>query len=73
MDKQLIEVLRGKSREERTAFFESHKSEILSDIALNAANGSVVKFSNPNSSAVDYLGFYFSSYGYICQGENICT
>ena len=72
MDQNFLNSLKGKSREERLEYFNSHKSELM-DSQLEAVNGgtSSHKGENPNSD-VPYGGNWISSYGFICHGEVIC-
>ncbi len=60
MDAKLLESIKGKSREERVAFFNAHKDELcLND--LSAVSGG----DNENSSC-PYHGVYYTSLGYVC-------
>ena len=74
MDISILEEVKGKSREERKSFFEEHKSEIL-DSMLENVNGGVEVHAypgeNPNSSC-PYELCWWSSRGFICNGEVIC-
>ena len=69
MDQQLIDSLKGKSREERAAFFKEHRNELLSPNDLKAVNGGAGE--NPNSS-VPYDGNWYSSFGFVCAGRQRC-
>ena len=74
MDKELLESLKGKSREERLTYFNEHKSELL-DEALKNVNGATISGRNPNTAsdaADDGNGNYYSSFGWTCQGEVLC-
>ena len=67
-----MEELKGKSREERMAYFNSHKSELL-DSALEEVNGGAAasaRFENPNSSC-PYKGRWYTSMGWVC-GNTHC-
>ena len=73
MDKKLLESLKKMSREERTEYFSSHKTEILSESSLEAVNGgagSSVK--NPNTAEVPFEGNYYTSWGFTCNGIEQC-
>ena len=76
IDKELLESLRGKSREERLAYFNEHKSELL-DKDLSAVNGGKAGMSpdmqNPDSDVPDPGGAYYSSWWFVCEGEFICN
>ena len=69
MDKSLIEAIRGKSREERTTFFLSHKANLLAESELKSVNGGAT--TNPQSS-VPYKGNYYTSWGFVCDGNHFC-
>ena len=68
MDKNLIESIKGKSREERIDFFNSNKDEILSLSADDLANVSGGERVNPNSSGI-WNGNYYTSLGYVCETD----
>ena len=69
MDLSLIEAMKGKSREERAEYFKAHKAELLSASDLKSVNGGAT--TNPNSE-VPYGGNWWSSFGYVCEGERFC-
>ena len=72
MEKALLESLKGKSREERMAYFNEHKSELL-DETLEFVSGG--KDKNPNTESRgddDGNGNYYTSCGWTCQGEVRC-
>ena len=69
MDQKLIESLKGKSREERAAFFKEHRMELLSPDDLKIVNGGTGE--NPNSS-VPYDGNWYTSFGFVCEGRRQC-
>ena len=69
MDLNMIASLKGKSREERTEFFKSHKPELPSMSDLKEVSGG--KTSNPNSS-VPWKGNYYTSWGFACKGYHFC-
>lgn len=76
MEKELLESLRAKSREERMAYFAEHKSELMED-ALSNVNGGEKRtypeeYANPNSDVPDPFGTYYSSWYFVCRGTNIC-
>ena len=72
MDKELIESMRNKSREERLAFFKEHKNELIDD-ALQAVNGGAGGYGrNPNSEECPYAGCWWSSRGFICNDQVVC-
>ncbi len=68
MDKNLIESIKGKSREERIDFFNSNKDEILSLSADDLANVSGGERVNPKSSGI-WNGNYYTSWGYVCETD----
>ena len=74
MDQNLLNSMKGMSREERLEYFKAHKTELM-DSQLAAVNGgaraSSHKGENPNSD-VPYNGNWISSYGFVCHGEVIC-
>ena len=67
MDQNLVNDLAEMNPEERASFFAAGRSDLAS-AALNATNGGG---ENPNSSA-PYGGNYYSSPGWICNGERRC-
>ena len=65
-----IEALKGKSREERIAFFNSHSKEELFGLTenelANVNGGSGDEgLENPDSDGI-YNGNYYTSWGYVC-------
>jgi hypothetical protein len=74
MDKELLASLRAKSREERMAYFNEHKTELLDD-ALSSASGGEFDPSirNTESNVPDAGGYFYSSWEFICYGEKICS
>ena len=70
MDKSLIEAIKGKSREERAAFFQTHKAELLSETQLKSVNGGAT--TNPDSE-VPFNGDWYSSWGFVCDGDHFCV
>ena len=78
MEKELLDAMEGKSREERKEIFEAHKSELL-DAGLDAVNGGEKNFDigdpavpeNPYSER-PYKGNWISSEGYVCKGNGYC-
>lgn len=73
MDNKLIESLKGKSREERAAFFDKNKTELM-DNALEMVNGGTYNPSpgeNPKSEC-PYLLSWFTSPGFVCEGRILC-
>ena len=71
MNKRLFEEMKGKSREERAAIIEKDGLN-LSTEDLNAVNGGVAEVENPNSDICPYKGNWISSWGYVCEGEEVC-
>ena len=69
MDQALIESMKGKSREERAEFFKNHKVELLSAADLKSVNGGAT--TNPKSE-VPFGGNWWSSWGYVCNGDRFC-
>ena len=76
MSKGVLDQLKALDREARTAFFEKNKEEILSLSDLDAVNGGVLaedgSLLNPGSHEVPFQGNWISSFGYICDGVEIC-
>lgn len=73
MEKELIESMKTKSREERKAFFEANKSELLSDdLAKVNGGGKDDGLQNPNSDVPDFANRWWSSFGYVCKGDSWC-
>ena len=73
MDKALLDEIKTKSREERAEFFKEHKSELFDEF-LNRVNGGILAEAsgeNPDSE-VPYCGSWYSSYGYVCDGDRFC-
>lgn len=71
VDMKVLESIKGLSREERKQYFESHKAELLDD-SLKAVNGGTnAEIENPTSE-VPYGGNWFSSPGFVCEGEVQC-
>ena len=70
MDKETIETLKGMSRRQRLAFFNSHRDE-LSDTELDRVSGGD-DWHNYNSDYIDSDGIYFTSWGYMCRGDRFC-
>ena len=72
MDEKLFEEMKGKSREERTAFFREYMAskEPLSSDELEAVNGGAgfTPGTNPTST-VPWQGSYWSSWGFVCESE----
>ncbi|MBQ9159308.1 MAG: hypothetical protein IJ136_08285 [Erysipelotrichaceae bacterium] len=72
MDKSLLEQLKGMSREERTAYFNEHKSELMEE-SLSCVNGGAGASNNENpNSEVPYKGNYYTSWGFVCNGSHFC-
>jgi hypothetical protein len=73
MKKELRAEMKNLSRDERVDYFKMNKSSIL-DSALSAVNGgkSDGERKNPNSEIIPFEGNWFSSDGYVCNGEVIC-
>lgn len=74
MDAKLVEMLKGMSREEKAAYFEKNKKSVLGLGELDNVNGGGgVVNDNPNSEDVMPNGrAWFSSFGYVCNGEKCC-
>jgi len=67
------EDIKGMSREERKQYFLDNKNELLSASELDAVNGGVASNGeNTNSDIVPYYGRWYSSYGFICHGQEWC-
>lgn len=72
MNEKLVELLKGKSREEREEIFKNNRSRLL-DESLNAVNGgNGAEVENPNSEECPYNGNWVSSFGYVCDGIVQC-
>ena len=73
MNKELLSEMKSLSREERVDFFKQNKSALL-ESALSAVNGGKDdgERKNPNSDIVPFENNWMSSFGYICNGEEIC-
>lgn len=73
MDKTLLDEIKAKSREERAEFFKEHKSELFDELLnrINAGFETTGKGENPDSE-VPYCGSWYSSYGYVCDGDHFC-
>ena len=75
MEKDILEKLKSMNREERKAYFEANKSELLDD-ALESVSGGhdemPEEYRNPNSDVPDYFGNWLSSWNFICRGQEIC-
>ena len=71
--RKVLNSLKNMNRNERTAYFKSHKSELLSK-DLDTVNGGAAgcEVENPNSEEIPYKGNWLSSDGYVCNGEVIC-
>jgi hypothetical protein len=75
MDKELLESLKAKSREERMEYFNAHKSELLDDSLEAVSGGRDLGDRNPNTESRgddDGNGNYYTSWGWTCQGEVRC-
>lgn len=75
MDKALLESLRGKSREERLAYFNEHKSDLLDSTLESVSGGYDPKEKNPNTESRgddDGNGNYYTSMGWMCRGQVCC-
>lgn len=72
MEKELLEALKNKTREERTEYFDAHKDELLEESLTTVNGGTSEPGENPNSEEVPYKGNWISSFGYVCNGEEIC-
>ena len=72
MDKELLEQLKALTRDERTTYFNEHKSELLED-SLSRVNGGLAagEVENPDSE-VPWKGNYYTSWGFVCEGDNFC-
>lgn len=69
-----LEAMKGMSREEREEYFKNNKSQFIETI-LTAVNGGAAKSAgreNPDSEQCPYKNCWFSSFGFICDGEQIC-
>ena len=71
--------IKDMSREERAKFFQEHKSEILKLKELDSVNGGLAfgnaadrNVKNPGSAEVPFEGNWYSSFGFVCDGQVIC-
>lgn len=76
MSKGVLEQLKALERGQRSEFFQQNKEEILALADLDAVNGGVLhdggSLENPGSMEVPFQGNWISSYGYVCDGREIC-
>lgn len=71
MDQKFIEEMKRLSREERMAYFNEHKAELMEDV-LSAVNGGAAS-QRPNAdSEVPYGGNYWTSLGFVCGDHIAC-
>ena len=71
MNMEVLESIKGLSREERKQYFESHKSELLDD-SLKAVNGGTGEDVENPTSEIPFGGNWFSSPGFVCEGKVQC-
>jgi len=69
MDKKMELDLGGMDRLARADYFAAHKSELA---AVGMDNANVGDVENPNSSICPYKNCWYSSPGFICNGEQVC-
>lgn len=71
MDNSILESLKGKSREERLAFFNANKENNFGlseeELAAVSGGGTPSEDANPDSWGIDNNGNYYSSWGYVCK------
>lgn len=72
MEKEILESLKGKSREERAEYFKEHKSEIMDADLESVSGGTAAAVENPNSDVPDGNDNWISSFGYVCRGRRMC-
>ncbi len=72
MDKEFLESLKGKTREERAEYFKEHKSAIMDGDLETVSGGTASAAENPNSDVPDENGNWISSFGYVCRGRRMC-
>ena len=74
MDSKTIEMLKGMSREEKKAYFEKNMKSVLKASELENVNGGTGgDVENPNSEIMaPQYGPWYSSFGYVCDGEKCC-
>ncbi len=75
IDKKIINEVKGMTREEKKAYFEKNSKTLLNANDLDAVNGGSENSNviNPNSEEMSpEYGPWFSSFGYICDGEEVC-
>ena len=74
MDNNILESLKGKSREERIAYLNANKDSFCAlsedDLSKVSGGGTPSEDQNPNSSGIDRNGNYISSWGYVCKKYN---
>lgn len=72
MDKKILEELKSMTREERMIYFEKNVKGKLSVADLDNVNGgNGADNENPNSEGV-WGGNYYTSWGYVCNGNHSC-
>ena len=72
---ELLESLKKKSRDERRAYFEEHKTELLENALLSVNGGyeeMLPEYRSPNSDCPDYFGYWQTSWNFVCRGREIC-
>lgn len=72
LEKKTLDALKGMDREERAEYFKKHKSDMMDDVLTTVNGGASEPVENPNSEEVPYKGNWISSFGYVCDGEEIC-
>ena len=74
MNKELLASLEGKTKEEQAKIIRNYKSSLQSsDLqAVNGGENTEDPKENPNSEEVPYKGNWYSSFGFVCDGERIC-
>ena len=66
-----LKELKGKSREERSEYFKSHRSELLAAGLEKVNGGASTEVVNPDSE-VPYAGKWYSSLGFVCGNSEMC-
>lgn len=72
MNKKVLEELKGMTTEERLSYFKAHKGEILDELLKSVNGGNDAGVKNPDSEDV-FENAIFSSFDFICKGEEVCA
>lgn len=72
MNNKIVDELKGMSREERAEYFRQHKSELLDSDLQNVSGGRNAEPGENMASEVPYDGNWYTSRGFICEGQVQC-